>query len=190
MKRYVAYIFAVLSLAWMVSCSVDEGLTNPNEAGRVALQFQSSSMTRSAGDDALNENKLVSLDCYFYPTNGTGDDAKWHYRVELKDGAERLDTQTPGVYTIENELMPTGEMSNVFGSGANGSGVLYVIANYPNDDLPNAENLTGSSIDDLKQKVVTTEWSQGANWQAQSSFVMDGQATVNKSGTSITGTVG
>ena len=91
MKRYVAYIFAVLSLAWMVSCSVDEGLTNPNEAGRVALQFQSSSMTRSAGDDALNENKLVSLDCYFYPTNGTGDDAKWHYRVELKDGAERLD---------------------------------------------------------------------------------------------------
>lgn len=190
MKRYVAYIFAVLSLAWMVSCSVDEGLTNPNEAGRVALQFQSSSMTRSAGDDALNENKLVSLDCYFYPTNGTGNDAKWHYRVELKDGAERLDTQTPGVYTIENELMPTGEMSNVFGSGANGSGVLYVIANYPNDDLPNAENLTDSSIDDLKQKVVTTVWSQGANWQAQSSFVMDGQTTVNKSGTSITGTVG
>ena len=189
MKRYVAYIFAVLSLAWMVSCSVDEGLTNPNEAGRVALQFQSSSMTRSAGDDALNENKLVSLDCYFYPTNGTDTDAKWHYRVELKDGAERLDTQTPGVYTIENELMPTGEMSNVFGSGANGSGVLYVIANYPNDDLPNAENLTGSSIDDLKQKVVTTEWSQGANWQAQSSFVMDGQATVNKRGTSIEGTV-
>lgn len=189
MKRYVAYIFAVLSLAWMVSCSVDEGLTNPNEAGRVALQFQSSSMTRSAGDDALNENKLVSLDCYFYPTNGTGNDAKWHYRVELKDGAERLDTQTPGVYTIENELMPTGEMSNVFGSGANGSGVLYVIANYPNDDLPSAENLTGSSIDDLKQKVVTTEWSQGANWQAQSSFVMDGQATVNKRGTSIEGTV-
>lgn len=189
MKRYVAYIFAVLSLAWMVSCSVDEGLTNPNEAGRVALQFQSSSMTRSAGDDALNENKLVSLDCYFYPTNGTGNDAKWHYRVELKDGAERLDTQTPGVYTIENELMPNGEMSNVFGSGANGSGVLYVIANYPNDDLPNAENLTGSSIDDLKQKVVTTVWSQGANWQAQSSFVMDGQATVNKRGTSIEGTV-
>ena len=189
MKRYVAYIFAVLSLAWMVSCSVDEGLTNPNEAGRVALQFQSSSMTRSAGDDALNENKLVSLDCYFYPTNGTDTDAKWHYRVELKDGAERLDTQTPGVYTIENELMPTGEMSNVFGSGANGSGVLYVIANYPNDDLPNAENLTGSSIDDLKQKVVTTVWSQGANWQAQSSFVMDGQATVNKRGTSIEGTV-
>lgn len=189
MKRYVAYIFAVLSLAWMVSCSVDEGLTNPNEAGRVALQFQSSSMTRSAGDDALNENKLVSLDCYFYPTNGTDTDAKWHYRVELKDGAERLDTQTPGVYTIENELMPTGEMSNVFGSGANGSGMLYVIANYPNDDLPNAENLTDSSIDDLKQKVVTTVWSQGANWQAQSSFVMDGQATVNKSGTNITGTV-
>ena len=189
MKRYVAYIFAVLSLAWMVSCSVDEGLTNPNEAGRVALKFQSSSMTRSAGDDALNENKLVSLDCYFYPTNGTDKDAKWHYRVELKDGAERLDTQTPGVYTIENELMPNGEMSNVFGSGANGSGVLYVIANYPNDDLPNAENLTGSSIDDLKQKVVTTEWSQGANWQAQSSFVMDGQATVNKRGTSIEGTV-
>ena len=189
MKRYVAYIFAVLSFAWMVSCSVDEGLTNPNEAGRVALQFQSSSMTRSAGDDALNENKLVSLDCYFYPTTGTGDDAKWHYRVELKDGAERLDTQTPGVYTIENELMPTGEMSNVFGSGANGSGVLYVIANYPNDDLPSGSNLTGSSIADLKQKIVTTVWSQGVNWQAQSSFVMDGQVTVNKSGTNITGTV-
>lgn len=177
MKRYITYILATMSLAWMVSCSTDDGLTNPNEAGRVALQFQSSTMTRSAGVESYNENLIASIDCYFYPTGSTGD-AVWHYHAE---------PNAQDSYIIQNILMPAGQMNAVFGTGT--TGTMYVIANYTGRDLPNADNLANSSIAELKQKVISTQWPLGNNWAAPASFVMDGEATVNKSGSDITGSV-
>lgn len=177
MKRYITYILATMSLAWMVSCSTDDGLTNPSEAGRVALQFHSSTMTRSAGVESYNENLIASIDCYFYPTGSTGD-AVWHYHAE---------PNAQNSYTIQNILMPAGQMNAVFGTGT--TGTMYVIANYTGGDLPNADNLDNSSIAELKQKVISTQWPLGNNWAAPASFVMDGEATVNKSGSDITGSV-
>lgn len=178
MKRYITYIFAIFSLAYIASCTQSDEIANPNDPGCMALHFQSSTMTRSADDaSGLNEDKIASLDCYFYPASGAGN-AVWHYRVE---------PNVNGSHTIEDIMMPAGAMADVFGSGAQGK--IYVIANYPGNDLPSGTSLENSSIAELKQKLVTTAWPQGASWAAQVSFVMDGEATISKSGNTISGNV-
>ncbi len=182
MKRYITYILATLSLVYIASCTQSDEIANPNDSGRMALLFQSSTMTRSADNtEGLNEDLITSIDCYFYPNGSENSDAVWHYSED--------NLTENGSYTISNTLMPAGDMAKIFPSGAT-QGTMYVIANYTGNDLPSGENLAGSSIAALKQKVVTTTWPQGGSWQAQDSFVMDGQSTISKGeGNAISGTV-
>lgn len=74
MKRYITYIIAILSLAYVASCTKTDDIANPNDSGRMTLLLQSSIMTRSADDtEGLNEDVVSSVDCYFYPANSSAD---------------------------------------------------------------------------------------------------------------------
>ena len=72
MKRYITFVLVAMSLVGLVACSNDNGIAAPDGEAQVALRFESSSMTRAdevAGSDALNENLIKTIDCYFYSAN-------------------------------------------------------------------------------------------------------------------------
>lgn len=183
MKRYITYIIAILSLAYVASCTKTDDIANPNDSGRMTLLLQSSIMTRSADDTAgLNEDVVSSVDCYFYPANSSADaNAVWHCKVTSTPVSEGS-----GSYKIENIDMKSGDITKVFPNGST-TAKVYIIANYPGNDLPTAEanNLStddGSSIATLKAKIIQQTWG-GEN----PSFVMDsdGTATVTKDGSAV-----
>ena len=183
MKRYITYIIAILSLAYVASCTKTDDIANPNDSGRMTLLLQSSIMTRSADDtEGLNEDVVSSVDCYFYPANSSADaNAVWHCKVTPTPVSE-----SSGSYEIENIDMKSGDIAKVFPNGST-TAKVYIIANYPGNDLPTAEanNLStgyGSSIATLKAKIIQQTW--GGN---NPSFVMDsdGTATVKKDGSAV-----
>ena len=95
MKRYITFILVAMSLVGLVACSNDNGIAAPDGEAQVALRFESSSMTRAddvvGGIDALNENLIKTIDCYFYPASATEDtEAVWYQKFTFGTDAHSV----------------------------------------------------------------------------------------------------
>lgn len=206
MKRYFTYILSFVLISCIAACTKSEDVVNPNAEGHMALRLVSSTMTRATtpgngvgtdvNDDANNEDAILSADLYFYPSSKEGA-AKLHKRISFVkevESEEGTDTQIQienETATISNLAIPADVMQDVFGSGT--TGYVYVVANAPEGfqspetDLP--------TLAALKAKVVSTDsWKTSETnatdpSSAQTSFVMAGDATVTKSGNSVSGEV-
>lgn len=186
MKRYITFVLVAMSLVGLVACSNDNGIAAPDGEAQVALRFESSSMTRAddvAGIDSLNENRIKTIDCYFYPAEATEEDtpAVWYQKFTFENAQ--------GTASVTDILMPSGEMNAIFVQGTKGQ--IYAIANYADGDaLPTSgENTT---VAKLKDMVVTTAWlDTNSKFQKQPSFVMDSEMVeIEKSAdNTISGTV-
>ncbi len=206
MKRYFTYILSFLLISCIVACTKSEDVVNPNAEGHMALRLVSSTMTRSetpgngvgigANDDANNEDAILSADLYFYPSSKEGT-AKLHKRISFVkevEPEEGTDTQIQiekETATISNLAIPADVMQAVFGSGT--TGYVYVVANAPEGfqspetDLPTLADLKAYtvSVDSWK----TSKANAADPSSAQTSFVMAGDATVDKLGNSVSGEV-
>lgn len=191
MKRYITFVLVAMSLVGLVACSNDNGIAAPDGEAQVALRFESSSMTRAdevAGSDALNENLIKTIDCYFYSANADEyDDAVWYQKFTFGTDGAGINSSA----TVTDILMPSGEMNAIFGTGTTGMGKIYAIANYAGGNaLPTSG--ANTTVAKLKDMVVTTAWLDASSkFQTQSSFVMDSEMVeITKSeGNTISGTV-
>lgn len=189
MKRYITFVLVAMSLVGLVACSNDNGIAAPDGEAQVALRFESSSMTRAdevAGSDALNENLIKTIDCYFYSANADEyDDAVWYQKFTFGTNGAGINSSA----SVTDILMPSGEMNAIFGTGTTGK--IYAIANYAGGDaLPTSG--ADTSVANLKDMIVTTAWlDTSSKFQKQSSFVMDSEMVeITKSeGNIISGTV-
>lgn len=190
MKRYITFVLVAMSLVGLVACSNDNGIAAPDGEAQVALRFESSSMTRAdevAGINDLNENLIKTIDCYFYPANADENTpAVWHQQFDFVDEDNGIAGEQSSA-TVTDILMPSGEMNEIFGQGTTGK--IYAIANYAGGDaLPTSGE--GTSMANLKAKVVEAEWLKDGAFQKQSSFVMDSDMVeITKSDNTISGTV-
>ena len=190
MKRYITFVLVAMSLVGLVACSNDNGIAAPDGEAQVALRFESSSMTRAdevAGINDLNENLIKTIDCYFYPAEATENmPAVWHQQFDFVDEDNGI-AGVQSTATVTDILMPSGEMNAIFGQGTTGK--IYAIANYAGGDaLPTSGE--GTSMANLKAKVVEAEWLKDGAFQKQSSFVMDSDMVeITKSDNTISGTV-
>lgn len=184
MKRYITFVLVAMSLVGLVACSNDNGIAAPDGEAQVALRFESSSMTRAdevAGSDALNENLIKTIDCYFYSANADEyDDAVWYQKFTFGTDGAGINSSA----SVTDILMPSGEMSAIFGTGTTGK--IYAIANYAGGDaLPTSG--ADTSVANLKDMVVTTAWlDTSSKFQTQPSFVMDSEMVeITKDGNTI-----
>ena len=190
MKRYITFVLVAMSLVGLVACSNDNGIAAPDGEAQVALRFESSSMTRAdevAGINDLNQNLIKTIDCYFYPAAATENmPAVWHQQFDFVDEDNGI-AGVQSTATVTDILMPSGEMNEIFGQGTTGK--IYAIANYAGGDaLPTSGE--GTSMANLKAKVVEAEWLKDGAFQKQSSFVMDSDMVeITKSDNTISGTV-
>ena len=184
MKRYITFVLVAMSLVGLVACSNDNGIAAPDGEAQVALRFESSSMTRAdevAGSDALNENLIKTIDCYFYSANADEyDDAVWYQKFTFGTNGAGINSSA----SVTDILMPSGEMNAIFDQGTTGK--IYAIANYAGGSaLPTSGE--GTSVAELKEMVVTTAWlDTSSKFQKQSSFVMDSEMVeITKDGNTI-----
>ena len=186
MKRYITFVLVAMSLVGLVACSNDNGIAAPDGEAQVALRFESSSMTRAdevAGINALNENLIKTIDCYFYLAEATKDTpAVWHQQFDFVDEDNGI-AGVQSTATVTDILMPSDKITAIFGTGTTGK--IYAIANYAGDSaLPTSGE--GTSMANLKAKVVEAEWLKDGAFQKQPSFVMDSEMVeITKDGNTI-----
>ena len=192
MRHYLTYIACTLAIVFAGSCvKIDINPVEQVPAGdltTVTLQLKSSDLvaTRVPGVKDLNENLIKHVQCFFYESDT---DTKVVYATDvitIKDG------ETGEVSNLKINI-PSDKMNTLF-DGDN-SCIVYVVANGPVDGISVTEDTTTGDIKagtavSLNQYEIGGEGELAVSKAApQTSFIMDGAASVTKQDNTITGTV-
>lgn len=182
MRAIYYTVFFILVILFAGSC-ITEPYDDSPDGGEGYLTLRLNNMglvTRAvveAGEDDLNENKIQTVDCFFYPEGKTGEAAVF--------SAIKLDVNQNGTAEIRLKL-PVEKKSVLFGSGSTCR--AYVIANRPEATAIG----TQTDVNSLKGlSIVADGFTTNTDRGVQKSFVMDGSAVVTlaANGKSATGDV-
>lgn len=181
MRAIYYTVFFILVILFAGSC-ITESYDDSPDGGEGYLTLRLSNMglvTRAveAGEDNLNENKIQTVDCFFYPEGKTDEAAVF--------SAIKLDVNQNGTAEIRLKL-PVEKKSVLFGSGSTCR--AYVIANRPEATAIGAQ----TDVNSLKGlSIVADGFTTNTDGGVQKSFVMDGSAVVTlaANGKSATGDV-
>ncbi len=178
MKKTCLHIFTILTAVLSLLACTPELHPGEDAGGEgIVLDFLCVSPTTRAGmngtkdgEDAWNENYINTLDVFFYTQSGTGNSIL-HRRFTPDN---RSGKATVTVYTddaVINTIIPDG----------NTSFWVYAVANYPGTLVANESDLSGTSIEDLKAKQLSCNFSTPLSEEyphRQNSFVMDGLSQI------------
>lgn len=121
------------------------------------------------GDDYYNENLISTLDIFFYPEDRTSQDAYYHVRRtsgKRRGDVIRLEFTSP---EINSYIFPIdGDVRWC---------TVYAIANYSNNWPEGADGLDGTSVDNLMNLKVETDFAAPLT-HMQPSFLMDGTTSL------------
>ena len=138
MRGYRTY-FAILSfLLLLAGCSKTslERETIPDHCIELTIGNIHPSLTTKAdhirGDDVYNENRILSVDCFFYTTGHTDQDAVF---MALGRGAEPISEGDSTVYKVK-VYFTDADATAMFGSTDSGSCEAFVICNAPLSYMP------------------------------------------------------
>lgn len=152
---------ALMALVLTASCLKVDIIRPAAQEGSVSLTLKCSDIAQTrateAGEDAYNENKIESLDVFFYAA-GASDDAAAIYRMTLGG------LNATGSYKYD-ERIETTVIETIFGAGTQCK--VYAIANLPSD-VTLSDN---ASVNALKATAIETAALAGT--VKQDSFVMD-----------------
>ena len=136
------------------------------------LQTRAGSDGTAVGIDSYNENLIGWVDFFFYPDGQTDQDATYHVRKEvskLRSAVIRLEMTSDQVNTI---IFPS--VTNVRNA------TVFAVANWPDELVLDDADLSGTSVPELEQKTITTEFANTTHRQA--SFPMSGTADLGLRG--------
>lgn len=161
----VIFIFVVLFVGSCVNDPYEDSSTS-NEEFFVLRLSNTGLVTRAtaAGEDKFNENKIQTIDCFFYPNGRTNENAVF--------SAVNLNVSANGTTDIRLKL-PIEKKNALFGNSSTCQ--VYVIANRPEGTA------IGSQTDMMALKglsIVADGFTTNADGGVQKSFVMDGSAIV------------
>lgn len=146
-------------------CACQEDLDNASWTGDdntllLNLETTAAQLSRSAGEDEYNENKVVSADVFFF---NAADGQCIYAQTNLVPQGTQLRVK------LDNDKVKFG-----------GSYYIYVIANGRGyyQDITN-ETAVGQTVAALKAKTITTAWKNGyGGTEIEESLLMDGETPV------------
>lgn len=177
-KRNLIYVICILLTA--AGCNespLGEERISADE-GNIVLSLDSRGLaTRGpvtgvvAGEEALNENLVKTVDCFLYKNGETGSAAKFHARITTSGITYSAGTATASV------KLSASTKNALFGTG--NTCTAYTIVNLPEGIvLPPV-----TSVRNLKGIEISAEgFASNVNDGKQDSFVMDGQSAATLSG--------
>lgn len=180
MRRYLS-LFAILSLLMLVyGCERDESLNSGklNEEGN--MEFRSVDMTETpvksatmGGESIYNENTIRRIDIFFYPLEGTDQDAVLHRRFDV--------SQQEGEGGVVNKRVYLDEGTLVELAGGVRKCEAYTIANLPSGFVFSDDNPANTSIPELKALAIQGDFQNNlpSSFVANNkTFVMDARDTI------------
>ena len=165
MKHTFYNLACMMLVALGCLCACQEDLDNASWTGDdntllLNLETTAAQLSRSAGEDEYNENKVVSADVFFF----NAADGKCIYaQTNLVPQGTQLRVK------LDNDKVKFG-----------GSYYIYVIANGRGyyQDITN-ETAVGQTVAALKAKTITTAWKNGyGGTEIEESLLMDGETPV------------
>lgn len=153
-----------------VGCTdeLDTGIDSGDGVGFITIKLRNSKIATRAADNTRNEDLIKSAVICLYP-NGTEAAVTPSYVEYVKD----IDKNQ----LAEVKIKLSKSLSNsLFGNG-DGSCTAYVIANLPDTEASKID--VNTPIASLGKIVINPDF---ASMSEQESFVMDGTATVNRTG--------
>lgn len=196
MNSHTLYKILLSSLVVFLleACVEDESALNPAQRPNVRVKLEVTGQTSSRaqtdpGVDALNENVIESLDLFLYQKGGISRNEEAVYVQE--DVTLTQDEETGDQY-IEF-FLTNDQLSSLFPTEAATECDLYAIANRGDNELPDDTNvgslkemLLYSSTMGIRRTVQETgKYLPGI----ESSFVMEGETALSRSGDELGGTV-
>ena len=198
--RFVVFLTLTLAGLLSASCRKEEDATPWNgPVIELTLQTGDGLLTRSGnpegtkagadgtkeGEDKYNENLISWVEFFFYPDGKTDEDATYHlYRSSGKRRSDvmRLELTSEQVNSIIFPSAPD-DIRNC---------TVFALVNYPKTLVEDENDLTGTSLSELENLMVTSDFVSPANHR-QSRFVMSGKADLSLRGraqvVAATGTV-
>ena len=179
MKNYIIYLISILAMSLLLAC--DRGGEFELGNNTLALTLSCSDITRADDPDPLNENKIVSLDCFFYAASPDATTADFnapslaHRRISSISATGQYTTYI----SFEDE-----DIARIFGNS--NRCFIYVIANC-SSDIFSSLSTSLPTINQLKALEVESDFQTYT--KKQSSFVMDSEGNdvvtlrVNDNGT-------
>ena len=204
-----AYIAALLTAITLISCEKENPAADGNSVV-ITLSPGIMTVTRETeyGSDKYNENVISDFKLYFYTSDSESEAATYIYPADGSSATVNVNANTGAVTAGTNGLTvdpTTGKVSlslaldktdgaALFPSGASNC-YVYAVVNTASviSALPYGTSNSQTSIENLKKLTVKAEFGPTTSaepWaEAQNNFVMDGKATLTKSGDNITGEV-
>ena len=204
-----AYIAALLTAITLISCEKENPAADGNSVV-ITLSPGIMTVTRETeyGSDKYNENVISDFKLYFYTSDSESEAATYIYPADGSSATVNVNANTGAVTAGTNGLTvepTTGKVSlslaldktdgaALFPSGASNC-YVYAVVNTASviSALPYGTSNSQTSIENLKKLTVKAEFGPTTSaepWaEAQNNFVMDGKATLTKSGDNITGDV-
>lgn len=170
MKKVFTILVAALSL---LACTREIQPGEDGDGEGIVLDFLCVSPTTRAGmngtldgEDEWNENYINTLDVFFYKEDYSVD-ALIHKRFTPNNHSGRASATLFTDDATINTLIPDGNVGFW----------VYAVANYPGTLVANENDLSHTSVEELKTKPLSCDFSIPSNHK-QSSFVMDGLSFV------------
>lgn len=191
-RIYIKIFMAILFLGMMPSCTYDTlsvGDNNANVSLTLSLGEQAINVGSRASDDNFNENKINTVDLFFYKQTGGTAEAPIYSEESNYEVLDYSSQNNP----IVSFTMLAAEFDALVENGKKCK--VYAIVNRPSTIELNEEG--SYSIAELQElelhapdfavRVGSDE--SGYTAKQQSSFVMDGFAEVTRSGNALTGSI-
>ena len=164
-------LLLIIASAFLLAGCTGESLRENPDKDCIVLYFSGGSPITSTGTKAstnsgissYNENLITSVDCFFYPSDKTGEDAVMSATGRTVERVEVAGSPSEILYKVTIRYTSAQAM-DIFRSEEDGTAKVFVIAN-----ASLSYDGGGTSIPDLKAKIVERDFS--AQMQ-QGSFVM------------------
>lgn len=194
LRQYLYIFICTLIGVMFVSCTQEESSFSSDDDSVLSLKLNLGTITRATtidGVDALNENKVSSVDVFLFRADATEDDAAI-YTASLSSGSITFDADSK---TASFDLnVPLGKFTQLFPNGATQC-KAYVIVNRPASCALPA--LDGCSLSALKHLVVSSSQFQEVSeadgkrvLTLQPLFVMDGfTENITRNDMTLSGTI-
>ena len=190
LRQYLYIFMCTLMGIMLVSCTQDESSFSSENDSALSIKLNLGTITRATtinGDDALNENKVSSVDVFLFRADATEDDAAI-YTASLSSGSIVTDAANKTATFDLNVSL--GKFTQLFPNGETQC-KAYVIVNRPATcTLP---SLADCSLSALKHLVVSSSQFQVVNegvLTPQPLFVMDGFTdNITRADMTLSGTI-
>ncbi|MBQ9399629.1 MAG: hypothetical protein IJU27_03190 [Bacteroidales bacterium] len=179
MMRKWFHILIILPLLLAAGCQYRFEPESPVSGMVLTVRCDDPVLVKSAadGESKFNENLIKSVDFFFYPgENPAGDaDAVYHHRVDVQeDTVTYIGGQWEATFNI---VLTRVAAEEIFTAANNMRATVYAVVNY-NGDLTPGGSLAGTSLSELADIAVTTDFAATESAYIQGSFLMDGSTVV------------